>query len=470
MIETTILAHLINNEEYTKKVIAYLKDEYFQDKNQKLVFNLINNYIDKYKSLPTKEALFIDLDAVEGVNQETIDKSRKIIASLDSEESTQLDWLVDQTEKFCQEKAVFNAIMQSIRIIDKKEGDLSKGSIPKILSDALAVSFDTRIGHDYIEDWEERWEYYHTTVSRIPFDLEYFNKVTNGGLPPKTLSVFLAGVNVGKTQLMCHCAGNNLRDGYNVLYITLEMSEEEISKRIDANLLDIPMDDIDAIPKDIFKKKIDRMREKTKGKLMVREYPTSQASTAHFRHLLNELRLKKTFKPDIVYVDYINICASSRIRRGQANSYEYVKAIAEELRGLAVEFELPIVSATQLNRSGFGSSDIDLTDTAESFGLPATADFMLGLITNDELEEMGQILCKQLKNRLGNKQTNKKFIIGVDRVKMRFYDVDQSAQEDIHDGPVMDNSDFGERWDEEEEIATKPKNKKFDKSKFKDFK
>jgi hypothetical protein len=390
-------------------------------------------------------------------DQQVYQDTQDLISNLDPTviENKKLDWLLDQTEKFCQDRAIFQAIHQSIKILDDKTGKMTKGAIPKLLQDALAVSFHTEIGHDFIEDADKRFDYYHTDVDRIPFDLEFFNKITNGGLPDKTLTVFLAGVNVGKTQLMCHCAGNNLRDGFNVLYITLEMSQEEIAKRIDANLLDVAMDDLAVLPKDVYDKKIQKLRDKTKGKLIVKEYPTSQGHVGHFRHLLNELRLKKNFIPDIIYIDYINICASSRIKRGQANSYEYIKAIAEEMRGLAVEFEVPIATATQLNRTGFKSSDIDMTDTAESFGLPATADLMIGMVITEELEELGQIMCKQLKNRLGSKHTNKRFIIGVDRAKMRFHDVDQSAQEDLLDGPTFDNSKFGE----EENERNKPKSK-----------
>lgn len=457
MIERTILSNLVYNEEYGRKVLPFIKDEYFSDMAQRTAFDLINEHVVKYNEFPTKESLQIDLSNKDDLNQQVYQDTQDLISNLDPTviENKKLDWLLDQTEKFCQDRAIFQAIHQSIKILDDKTGKMTKGAIPKLLQDALAVSFHTEIGHDFIEDADKRFDYYHTDVDRIPFDLEFFNKITNGGLPDKTLTVFLAGVNVGKTQLMCHCAGNNLRDGFNVLYITLEMSQEEIAKRIDANLLDVAMDDLAVLPKDVYDKKIQKLRDKTKGKLIVKEYPTSQGHVGHFRHLLNELRLKKNFIPDIIYIDYINICASSRIKRGQANSYEYIKAIAEEMRGLAVEFEVPIATATQLNRTGFKSSDIDMTDTAESFGLPATADLMIGMVITEELEELGQIMCKQLKNRLGSKHTNKRFIIGVDRAKMRFHDVDQSAQEDLLDGPTFDNSKFGE----EENERNKPKSK-----------
>jgi replicative DNA helicase len=457
VIERTILSNLVYNEEYGRKVLPFIKDEYFSDMAQRTAFDLINEHVVKYNEFPTKESLQIDLSNKDDLNQQVYQDTQDLISNLDPTviENKKLDWLLDQTEKFCQDRAIFQAIHQSIKILDDKTGKMTKGAIPKLLQDALAVSFHTEIGHDFIEDADKRFDYYHTDVDRIPFDLEFFNKITNGGLPDKTLTVFLAGVNVGKTQLMCHCAGNNLRDGFNVLYITLEMSQEEIAKRIDANLLDVAMDDLAVLPKDVYDKKIQKLRDKTKGKLIVKEYPTSQGHVGHFRHLLNELRLKKNFIPDIIYIDYINICASSRIKRGQANSYEYIKAIAEEMRGLAVEFEVPIATATQLNRTGFKSSDIDMTDTAESFGLPATADLMIGMVITEELEELGQIMCKQLKNRLGSKHTNKRFIIGVDRAKMRFHDVDQSAQEDLLDGPTFDNSKFGE----EENERNKPKSK-----------
>lgn len=459
MIEKTILSHLLYNEEYGRRTLPYIKEDYFNDKAQRKTFELINNHVNKYNAFPTKEALQIELENEDDLNEKAFNDTRELISSLEADASTKLDWLRDQTEKFCQDRAIFQAIHQAIKILDDKTGKLTKGSIPKLLQDALSVTFQTEIGHDFIEDADKRYDYYHTDVKRIRFDLELFNDVTNGGLPDKTLTVFLAGVNVGKTQLMCHCAGNNLRDGKNVLYITMEMSQEEIAKRVDANLLDVSMDDLALIPKDAYDKKMTRLREKTKGKLIIKEYPTSQGHVGHFRHLLNELRLKKNFVPDIIYIDYINICASSRIKRGQANSYEYIKAIAEEMRGLAVEFEVPIVTATQLNRSGFKSTDIDMTDTAESFGLPATADLMIGLVITEELEELGQIMCKQLKNRLGSKMVNKRFIIGVDRAKMRFHDVEQSAQEDLLDGPeektAFDNTKFGN----EEHERTKPKSK-----------
>lgn len=464
MLETTILAHLIYTEEYGKAVLPFLNSEYFHENGTKKLFGLIKAHSIEYNKFPSKEELYITIENITDLNQSQFDELKSIVVGLTVDEKTSVDWLIDQTEKFCQDRAVYNAIRESIKIIDDRDSS-EKGSIPKLLQDALQVSFDTHIGHDYIDDSDKRHAYYTASISKIPFDLDYFNKITNGGLPSKTLSVFVAGVNVGKTQLMCHCAGNNLRDGYNVLYITMEMSQEEISKRVDANLLDIPMDELSKISKYEYDKKMERIKRTTKGKLIVKEYPTAQAHTGHFRHLLNELKLKKNFVPQIVYIDYINICASSRIKRGNSNSYEYIKAIAEEIRGLAVECDIPIVTATQLTRSGYSSSDIGLEDTAESFGLPATADFMLGMVSTEELDKLSQIMCKQLKNRLGNKQNNKKFLIGVDRQKMRFYDVDQSAQEDLLDGPVMDETKFGS----EDKERSKPK-LKFDKSKFHGFK
>lgn len=440
-----ILGGLIHNEDYGRKVLPFINHEYFDSPNYKLLFNVISEHVAKYNSFPTKEILHIELNEKENIPDDIFKSTQTLISSLESSDA-KLEWLVDKTEEFCKERALYNAISKSVAIY--KDSEKPKGEISKLLETALAVSFDTNIGHDFIDDSNKRYEYYHTTVSRIPFDLFYFNKITNNGLPAKTLTVFLAGVNIGKTQLMAHCAANNLRSGYNVLYITLEMAEEEIAKRIDANLLNVEMDNLDKLSKKDYDRKIENLKTTCKGKLLIKEYPTSQAHTGHFRHLVNELKIKKKFAPDIIYIDYINICASSRIKRGQANSYEYIKAIAEELRGLAVEMEVPVVTATQLNRTGFKSSDIDITDTAESFGLPATADLMIGLISTDELEEAGQILCKQLKNRLGNKQNNKMFVIGVDRSKMRFFDVEDTAQEDIIDGPAFDNSKFGDEENE----------------------
>ena len=461
-IEKVIFSNLIMNQDYGRKVIPFLKDEYFSDYTDKNVFKLVDEYVKKYNSFPTKEALLIDLRNLDNISQETYDKSKEMIDSLSTDDNTKIEWLVDQTEKFCQEKAVYNAIMSSIKILDDKTGNKSKGSIPQVLSDALAVSFDTSIGHDFLEDADGRFEFYHTKEVRIPFDLDYFNKITQGGLPRKTLNIALAGTGVGKSLFMCHCASANLVAGLNVLYITLEMSEEKIAERIDANLLDTPLDRLKDLPKLLYDKKIEKLREKTKGKLIVKEYPTACAGSGNFRHLLNELKIKLNFIPDVIYIDYLNICMSSRLKAGaNVNSYTYVKAIAEELRGLAVEFNVPVMSATQTTRSGFSNSDVGLEDTSESFGLPATADLMFALISTDDLAADGQMMVKQLKNRYADPNTIKKFVIGVDRSKMRLYDVDLPDQS--NDNVVMDNTKFGQ----EDEDRSK---NKFDKSKFAGFK
>lgn len=464
-IEQVIFSNLVTNEEYGRKVIPFLKDEYFPDYENKIIFNLIDEYAKQYNSFPSKEALAIDLTNKSGIKEETFKKCKDVIASIEPD-STKLEWLVDQTEKFCQEKAIYNALMQSISIIDDKTGKLSKGAIPQILTDALGVSFDAHIGHDFIDDADSRFEFYHTKESRIPFDLEYFNKITQGGLPKKTLNIILAGTGVGKSLAMCHFAAANMVAGQNVLYITMEMAEERIAERIDANLLDVTLDDLKVLPKDAYDKKMERLKRKVKGKLVIKEYPTACAGSANFRHLINELKIKKNFMPDVIYIDYLNICMSSRIRNGaNVNSYTLVKAIAEELRGLAVEHNVPIISATQTTRSGYSNSDVGLEDTSESFGLPATADFMFALTTSEELEELGQIMVKQLKNRYNDPSINRRFVLGVDRSKMRLYDVEQSAQEDILDGPVMDKTEFGQQ-DYERSL----KRPKFDKAKFEGFK
>ena len=466
-VEQLIFNNLVHNEDYARKVIPFLKDEYFSDHADKVVFQLINEYVKNYNAFPTIEALAIDLSNKEGLSEDAFKKCKDVISDIKPEEKkSEIQWLIDQTEKFCQEKAVYNAIMSSIHILDDKSGKTSKGSIPQILSDALGVSFDTHIGHDFIEDAESRFEFYHTKEVRIPFDLSFLNKITQGGLPKKTLNIALAGTGVGKSLFMCHCAAANLTAGLNVLYITLEMAEERIAERIDANLLNIPVDELKLIPKESYDNKINRLKRKTDGKLVIKEYPTACAGSANFRHLLNELKIKKNFIPDIIYIDYLNICSSSRIRHGaNVNSYTLVKAIAEELRGLAVEFSVPIVSATQTTRTGYSSSDVGLEDTSESFGLPATADFMFALISTEELAGLGQIMVKQLKNRYYDPNIDRRFIVGVDRSKMRLFDVEQSAQEDLLDGPVMDNTKFGE-----EDYERNRKKKKFDKNMFAEFK
>ena len=446
-IERLILSHLIHNENYSRKVVPYVKDEYFEDPSEKLVFKLIQEYILKHNDLPTKQSLSIDLDQLDGIHESEYTKSSEIINSLNKPESTDITpWLVEQSETFCQDKAIYNAVVNAISILEGNEKThLSKGAIPTVLSDALAVSFDPHIGHDFIEDAENRFDFYHRIEEKLEFDLEMFNKITKGGLPKKTLNICLAGTGVGKSLFMCHQAAAALSINKNVLYVTLEMAEERIAERIDANLLDIPISQLEEIPRDMYKKKIDKLKGKTKGKIIIKEYPTASASAMHFKNLLGELKLKRNFSPDIIFIDYLNICTSSRIRAGaNVNSYTYIKSIAEELRGLAVEYDVPIVSATQTTRTGFTSTDIGLEDTSESFGLPATADFMFALISSEEMEELNQMLVKQLKNRYNDPTSYRKFIVGVDRSKMRLYDVEQKAQEDIADSgqdePLFDVS------------------------------
>jgi replicative DNA helicase len=435
-LERTILKNLIYNEEFTRKVLPFIKPEYFSDQIEKLVFKEVFEFVNKYKNLPTHEALVINFTEAKSLTEPQVKESIELLNDIqqDKNEKVELKWLTEHTEKFCQDKAIYNAIMESVTILDDKNGKKTKGEIPQLLADALGVSFDSNVGHDYMQDFDERYDFYHRVESRIKFDLDIFNKITKGGLPIKTLNIALAGTGVGKSLFMCHCAAGALSQGNNVLYITLEMAEEKIAERIDANLLNITMDELYTIPKDDYERKFSALKNKVQGKLIIKEYPTAGASTLHFRALLNELALKKNFRPDIIFIDYLNICASSRIKPGgNVNSYTYIKSIAEELRGLAVEFNLPVVSATQTTRSGYSNSDVDLTDTSESFGLPATADFMFALITNEELENLGQIMVKQLKNRYSDPNYYKRFVVGVDRAKMRLYDTEQSAQEDILD-------------------------------------
>ena len=439
-IEKIVLKNLFRNEAYTRKVLPFIKDEYFLAEDDRVLFKTIKDFLLKYNTQPTFDALRLEVESKENLREETVSQ---IVTSLKefhaSEEKTNIDWLVSSTEEFCQEKAIYNAIMKSIDIMNSK-GKESKGAIPTLLSDALSISFDPNVGHDYLEQYDERYEYYHRVQEKIPFDLEYFNKITKNGLPKKTLNIALAGTGVGKSLFMCHVAASCLNQGKNVLYITLELAEEEVAKRIDANLMNISFEDLMVLPQDNYMKKAENIKKKTNGKLIIKEYPTASASTIHFKALLNELSLKKTFKPDIIFVDYLNICSSARIKPGgNVNSYTYIKSIAEELRGLAVEFEVPLVSATQTTRSGYVSSDIGLEDTSESFGLPATADFMFALISTEELEELGQILVKQLKNRYNDPSTNKRFVIGIDRSKMKLYDVESSAQTDIVDSGQVPN-------------------------------
>ena len=432
-IETTILRSLVFNEEYSRKVIPFIEPDYFDQKSERTVFEEIAQFIVKYGSAITIEALSIEVENRSDLNETEVKDVRDIIGFL-NDAPTDQQWLTDTTEKWCRDRAIYLALMESISLADGKDDKKGRDAIPTILSDALAVSFDTHIGHDYLSDYEERYESYHRREDKIPFDLEFFNRITKGGLPNKTLNIALAGTGVGKSLFMCHLASSVLLQGKNVLYITLEMAEEKIAERIDANLLNVNIQNITDLPRKMFETKVTKLSEKTQGTLIIKEYPTASAHSGHFKSLLNELALKKSFKPDIIFIDYLNICASSRYRAGSnVNSYSYIKAIAEELRGLAVESNVPIVSATQTTRSGFASSDVDLTDTSESFGLPATADLMFALISTEELEGLNQIMVKQLKNRYNDPTMNKRFVVGIDRAKMRLYDCEQSAQDDISD-------------------------------------
>ena len=432
-IEKVILRNLVYNEEYLRKVIPFIEPDYFNDKNERVVFEHITKYVAEYNNLITKEVLLIEIEDRRDITQEEVKNINGTINELEDIECD-LEWLSDTTEKWCRDRAIYLALMESIKIADGQDDKQNRDAIPTILSDALSVSFNRNVGHDYLEDYEERYELYNRKESRIQFDLEYFNKITKGGIPNKTLNIALAGTGVGKSLFMCHHASSVLLEGKNVLYITLEMAEEKIAERIDANLLNVNIQEITDLPKPIFESKVTNLAKKTQGSLIIKEYPTASAHSGHFKALLNELALKKSFKPDIIFIDYLNICASSRYRAGSnVNSYSYIKAIAEELRGLAVEANVPIVSATQTTRSGFASSDVDLTDTSESFGLPATADLMFALISTEELEGLGQIMVKQLKNRYNDPTYNRRFVIGVDRTKMRLYDCEQTAQDDLLD-------------------------------------
>ena len=432
-IEKVILRNLVYNEEYLRKVIPFIEPDYFNERNERVVFEHITKYVAEYNNLITKEVLLIEIEDRRDITQEEVKNINGTINELEDIECD-LEWLSDTTEKWCRDRAIYLALMESIKIADGQDDKQNRDAIPTILSDALSVSFNRNVGHDYLEDYEERYELYNKKESRIQFDLEYFNKITKGGIPNKTLNIALAGTGVGKSLFMCHHASSVLLEGKNVLYITLEMAEEKIAERIDANLLNVNIQEIVDLPKPIFEGKVTNLAKKTQGSLIIKEYPTASAHSGHFKALLNELALKKSFKPDIIFIDYLNICASSRYRAGSnVNSYSYIKAIAEELRGLAVEANVPIVSATQTTRSGYGSSDVDLTDTSESFGLPATADLMFALISTEELEEINQIMVKQLKNRYNDPTINKRFVVGIDRAKMRLYDVEQSAQQGITD-------------------------------------
>jgi len=455
-IERTTLGQLLTNEDYARKVMPHMKMDYFSDRTERTVFEEIQKFVERYNALPTKDTLEIEIDTRRDLNEDDIKRVLTVVKELSVDTEVNAEWLIETTEKFCKDKAVYNAIVEGISIIDGKDKNRGADAIPSILTDALAVGFDNRVGHDYLLDSAERYEYYHTVEKKIPFDLEFFNKITKGGLPPKTLNIALAGTGVGKSLFMCHVAANCMSQGKNVLYITLEMAEERIAERIDANLMNVSMEDLHDLPKQMFERKIDKIIKNTTGQLIVKEYPTASAHTNHFRGLIKELAIKKSFKPDIIFIDYLNICTSSRIKGvTNVNSYTMVKSIAEELRGLAVETNVPIMSATQTTRSGFSNSDVGLEDTSESFGLPATADLMFALISNEELDALNQIAVKQLKNRYNDPTVNKRFVIGIDRARMRLFDVKLSEQQELQDAnqtddmpdafsePVFDNTNFG---------------------------
>ncbi len=441
-LEQTILKNLVLNETFSRKVLPYIKGEYFTEADERTVYAEIQDYFLKFSKPPTTEALLINLESNEEISDVILGSAKKVVGGFGTyTEETPVEWLTEETEKWCQDRAIYLALMDSIEVVDKKS-QRSTGEIPELLKDALSVTFDANVGHDVLEDADERFDFYNTEEEKIPFDLEYFNKVTKGGLPNKTLNICLAGTGVGKSLFMCHCASAHLLMGKNVLYITMEMSEERIAERIDANIMNVPIKELPDMSKSMYGKKIEKLKDKTQGRVFIKEYPTAAAHVGHFRHLLQELDLKKDFKPDIIYVDYLNICASLRIRPGSgANSYTLVKSIAEEMRGLAVEYDVPIVSATQTTRSGFGSTDIGLEDTSESFGLPATADFMFALITSEELEELDQMVVKQLKNRYNDPTVFKRFVVGVDRSRMKFYDCEQEAQEELVDSAIAQDDD-----------------------------
>ena len=443
-LEHTILRNLVYNEDYSRKVIPFIQPEYFEQRSERVVFEEIVQFIVKYNSAITKEALGIEIENRTDLTETDVKDIREVCETL-NDSVVEKQWLLDTTEKWCRDRAIYLALMESIHIADGNDGKKNRDAIPSILSDALAVSFDNNIGHDYLQNYEERYDFYHRKEDKIEFDLEYFNKITKGGLPNKTLNIALAGTGVGKSLFMCHVASSALLQGRNVLYITLEMAEERIAERIDANLLNVPIQQLVDLPRSTFENKVTGLSKKTQGTLIIKEYPTASAHSGHFKALLNELALKKSFRPDIIFIDYLNICASSRHKANSSvNSYSYIKSIAEELRGLAVEFNVPIVSATQTTRSGYGNSDVELTDTSESFGLPATADLMFALISTEELEGLGQILVKQLKNRYNDPTVFKRFVVGIDRAKMRLYDVEQSAQKDIVDSGQEEEYNYEE--------------------------
>lgn len=446
-LEQTILRNLLTDEEYMRKVLPFIKPDYFQG-IYRILFREAGKFVAKYNKLPTSESFQIELDQSEKLSDEQHALAMDIVPQLFTHEKVDNKWLLDTTEKWCQDRAIYNAIMESISIIDGKHEELTKGALPDLLSKALGVAFDLKVGHDYVENADQRFEFYHTEEDRLPFDLEYFNTITKGGVPRKTLNIALAGTGVGKSLFMCHVAASSLVQGHNVLYITMEMAEERIAERIDANLLNVPIDQLDKMSKDMFTTKVKDIARKTTGKLIIKEYPTGSAHSGHFRALLNELKLKRQFEPDLIFIDYLNICASSRMKGmgGAINSYSYIKAIAEELRGLAVEFDVPVFSATQTTRSGYSNSDVGLEDTSESFGLPATADLMFALISTEELEKRGQFMVKQLKNRYNDPTNHKRFVVGVDRSKMRLYDVEENQQTLTDDTPVFDKTPTGQRF------------------------
>ena len=436
-IESTILRNLLYNEDYARKVMPFIESEYFHDRTEKMVYEEIFSHMENYNTLPTREVISIAVGQGDKITDEEYTKLIGYVDKLEQDEPVDNDWLVDETERFCKDKSLYNAIMESIQIYDDKSKEKTVESIPDLVGKALSISFDPNVGHDFFDDSDERFDYYHRKEDKVPFDLELMNKITKGGLSKKSLNIVMAGTGVGKSLFMCHCAAGNLTDGKNVLYITMEMAEERIAERIDANLLNVSMEDLRQLPKDLYDQKIESVQQKTVGKLIIKEYPTASAHVGHFRHLLNELRLKRSFTPDMIYIDYLNICSSSRLKlAANLNSYTYVKAIAEEIRGLAVESNVPIMSATQTNREGYSNTDVDLTDTSESFGLPATADFMIAIISTEDLDNLDQIAVKQLKNRYNDPTVYKKFVVGLDRSKMRLYDVEDNAQGEIVDSGI----------------------------------
>jgi replicative DNA helicase len=457
-IERTTLSELVGNEQYARKVLPFIRGEYFSDRTERIVFEEIQKFVERYNALPTKSTLEIEIDSRRDLNEADIRRVLTVVKELENDKDVNFDWLVETTEKFCKDKAVYNAIVEGIQIIDGKDKERGPDAIPSILTEALAVGFDNSVGHDYLLDAAARFEYYHTIEQKIPFDLDFFNRITKGGLPPKTLNIALAGTGVGKSLFMCHMAANCMNQGKNVLYITLEMAEERIAERIDANLMNVSMEDLHDLPKTMYDTKIEKIIRETNGQLVIKEYPTASAHSSHFRGLIKELAIKKSFRPDIIFIDYLNICASSRFKgAANVNSYMYIKSIAEELRGLAVETNVPIMSATQTTRSGFSNSDVGLEDTSESFGLPATADLMFALISNEELDALNQIAVKQLKNRYNDPTINKRFVIGIDRARMKLFDLNeneqkglsdsnQTGEEDEFDTPAFDKTDFGEGW------------------------